>query len=484
MISSGYQLVTQNMEHTYAERIAMRYYNEAQQVVVEKTYRTYAHEIRCAVTSLREKIPDLAGRKICILSGNNYHYAVNIFALMLAGAVVVPLNQNKSWDELSYELDLVEPEAALWDGGDYPYNESLIQRFGDRLLPIDHYTACTVPAEISECADLDALLMIVFTSGTTGRSKGVMLSQRTIFSVMHPFTGIGERFCKELQNENTVLSHCTVLPMFHMAAFTCLFSWSMKGWALNLCSLRSFYRDIALMPSEAMGVVPVIMQTIHSDMMRGRRDRLGPLWSPVCGSASFDPQMLLDLAGQGMFIVQTYGLTETCGDGMINYAQDPKHIGAVGKPEGICEIKLDDGELCIRGDSVMLGYYKDPEATAQVIDSEGWFHTGDLARVDEEGYYFLTGRKKNLIILSSGENVSPEELEQVLGRCDAIQECLVKEKNRKICAVIRCPEDRQKEAEAYVADYNRTLPLYKRINLIEFCTEPLPRNATGKLVRK
>ena len=101
MISSVYQLVTQNMEHTYAERIGMRYYNEAQQVVVEKTYRTYAHEIRCAVTSLREKIPDLAGRKICILSGNNYHYAVNIFALMLAGAAVVPLNQNKSWDELS-----------------------------------------------------------------------------------------------------------------------------------------------------------------------------------------------------------------------------------------------------------------------------------------------------------------------------------------------------------------------------------------------
>ena len=132
----------------------------------------------------------------------------------------------------------------------------------------------------------------------------------------------------------------------------------------------------------------------------------------------------------------------------------------------------------------MLGYYKDPEATAEVIDADGWFHTGDLARMDEEGFYYITGRKKNLIILASGENVSPEELEKKLALCPAITECIVKEKSQKICAVIYCPEDKQEEVRAFVTEVNRSLPLYKRISAVEFTAEPLPRNALGKLLRK
>lgn len=136
MIETVYQLVTRNMEGVYAGRTALRWYDEQRQAVVEKRYGDYAREIRCAVTSLREKIPDLVGRNICILSGNNYSYAVNVFALMLAGAVVVPLNQNKSWDELEYELDLIQPAAVLWDGGDYPYREDLVRRMAGRTATV------------------------------------------------------------------------------------------------------------------------------------------------------------------------------------------------------------------------------------------------------------------------------------------------------------------------------------------------------------
>ena len=131
----------------------------------------------------------------------------------------------------------------------------------------------------------------------------------------------------------------------------------------------------------------------------------------------FDGKMLAELAREGMMITQVYGMTETCGDGIINYAQDEKHIRSAGKPDDHCEYKIaEDGELCIRGGCVMLGYYKDPAATAEVVDADGWLHTGDLARADEEGYYYITGRKKNLIILDSGENVSPEELESLLAK--------------------------------------------------------------------
>ena len=178
-------------------------------------------------------------------------------------------------------------------------------------------------------------------------------------------------------------------------------------------------------------------------------------------------------------------MTETFGDGILNFTQTADHMSAVGKPDDHCEYKLDEtGEICIRGNSVMLGYYKDPEATAEVIDKDGWFHTGDLGRIDEDGYYYITGRKKNLIILANGENVSPEELEHKLAACPAVQECIVKEKSQKICAVVYCAEERQAEVKDFITECNRTLPLYKRISAVEFAAEPLPRNALGKLLRK
>ena len=134
----------------------------------------------------------------------------------------------------------------------------------------------------------------------------------------------------------------------------------------------------------------------------------------------------------------------------------------------------------------MMGYYKDPEGTAEVLDADGWLHTGDLARIDERGFVFLTGRKKNVIILGSGENVSPEELEALLNQCEAVTESLVREENGKIGALVYCGEGGQtKEADvqAYVTEMNRTLPLYKRISAVHFSAEPLPRNAAGKLLR-
>ena len=208
--------------------------------------------------------------------------------------------------------------------------------------------------------------------------------------------------------------------------------------------------------------------------------------APISGSsAMFDSEMLLGLVENGMYITQCYGMTETCGDGLVNYAQAEPHIRALGKPDSHCEYKLDEtGEICIRGGCVMLGYYKDPEATAEIIDKDGWLHTGDLAREDEDGYYYMVGRKKNLIILDSGENVSPEELEGMLEKCPAVQECIVKELGKKIGVVVYCEKEHQQTVRDFIAQMNRTVPLYKRIGVVEFSETPLPRNGVGKLVRK
>ena len=419
-----YELLTLNMEQRFANRVAFRWYDADQDVVVEKHFGEYAQDIRRAVNYYLSTIPDIQGKRVCVWSNNSYHYAVNCYGVMMAGGVIVPMNQRKSWDELHRELELVEPSAILTDGDDYGCNEEMQAAYGSLLRPMDAYKAYE-PAELVNRIQPEELMVLMFTSGTTGRSKGVMLCERNFFAVMPHHVRVGQRFCQLKNDPDLLVSHMTLLPMFHLGAFGCLFTWAWMGWAQNLGSLRSFYKDLKRMPSQAMAAVPVLVQSIHHDLMTGKQ----------------------------------------------------------GKDDGHCEIKLDNGELCMRGGNVMLGYYKDPEGTAEVVDAEGWFHTGDLARVDEDGYYFLTGRKKNVIILGSGENVSPEELEGLLEKCPAVKECLVKEKGKKICAVVCCEEADQQTVRDFITETNRTLPLYKRMSAVEFSAQPLPRNAMGKLMR-
>lgn len=482
-----YDMVTRCMEQEFPDHVAIRYVAEDGKTVVEKKYREYAQDIRRMTAYLKAEVPDIKGRRIVLLSRNCYEFCVASFGIILAGGVLVTLNQKKTWEELEYELGLVEPALILNDGIDYGCRAELEAAYGPKLRPMDCYKD-TAPGELTNCVGHDDLMMLMFTSGTTGRSKGVMLSERNMCASLHTYSEVAENWITDRlpAGQKLPLSHMTLLPLFHMACFVCVMSYPPAGWTLNLCSdIRDFYRDLGLMHSDVMASAPMLVETIYNDMKRGRVGRLNGLWDLCCSSAALDPKMLLELAQNGFVVNQCYGMTETFGDGILNFTQVEKHMSAVGKPDDHVQYKLDEtGEICIKGDCVMLGYYKDPEATAEVIDADGWFHTGDLARMDEEGFYYITGRKKNLIILASGENVSPEELEKKLALCPAITECIVKEKSRKICVVIYCPEDKQEEVRAFVTEANRSLPLYKRISAVEFTAEPLPRNALGKLLRK
>ena len=482
-----YDMVTRCMEQEFPDHVAIRYVAEDGKTVVEKKYREYAQDIRRMTAYLKAEVPDIKGQRIVLLSRNCYEFCVASYGIILAGGVLVTLNQKKTWEELEYELGLVEPVLILNDGIDYGCRAELEAAYGPKLRPMDCYKE-TAPGELTNCVGHDDLMMLMFTSGTTGRSKGVMLSERNMCASLHTYSEVAENWISNRlpAGQKLPLSHMTLLPLFHMACFVCVMSYPPAGWALNLCGdIRDFYRDLGLMHSDVMASAPMLVETIYNDMKRGRVSRLNGLWDLCCSSAALDPKMLLELAQNGFVVNQCYGMTETFGDGILNFTQVEKHMSAVGKPDDHVQYKLDEtGEICIKGDCVMLGYYKDPEATAEVIDADGWFHTGDLARMDEEGFYYITGRKKNLIILASGENVSPEELEKKLALCPAITECIVKEKGQKICAVIYCPEDKQEEVRAFVIEVNRSLPLYKRISTVEFTVEPLPRNALGKLLRK
>ena len=186
MVHSLYQSLN-NLETIYADRIGIRYYDEAKGGVVEVPFRQYAADLRRFVAFLRSRTPNPLGQRVAILARNSYHYVMCMYGAVLAGAVAVPLNTGKNWDEIRYELDLVEPMCVLHDGEYMSREPALGQEYGDRLVPMDAFTAFEPAMEITEVPDLNAMAFIMFTSGTTGRSKGVMLSQKNLFSAMPAF---------------------------------------------------------------------------------------------------------------------------------------------------------------------------------------------------------------------------------------------------------------------------------------------------------
>ena len=474
------------MQEKFASRPAFRWVDDATTTVKEKTYGEFVADIRKMTGYLQANVADLKGQRIVILSRTNYEYGVVTFGTMMAGAVIVTLNQKKTWPELEYELGLSEPALIFTDGIDYGYAEELKAAYGDKLRPMNAYEG-SAPAALENRIDPEGLLMLLFTSGTTGRSKGVMLSEKNYFTAMKMYID-GQKVMPEVapKDMNQPFSHFTLVPMFHLSGFICYFVYGIQGWTLNLCAdPRDMRRDMSLMHSDAMSTPPVLVEMIYNEIRRGNQEKLNGLWNLSCSSAILDPEILRYLVEHGIYINQCYSMTELAGYGLLNVVQEGEHLRALGKPDGFCEVKLDEtGEICVRGGAVMLGYYKDPEATAEAIDKDGWLHSGDLARVDEDGFYYITGRKKNLIILDSGENVSPEELEKLLGKCADIKECIVKEMGKKIGAVLCCEPEKEQAVRAFVTELNRTLPLYKRISAVECTAEPLPRNAMGKLLRR
>ena len=218
VLDNVYDLITINMEDRFKDNVAFRFYDTANDAVTTILYKDYVQDIRKAVNYFQSTIPEIKGKKICLLTKNSYEYAVNTFGVVAAGAVLVLLNQRKSWDELSYELGLVEPDAILTDGDDYGFNDQLKAAYGEILRPMDGFRSYE-PAQLTRCIDHEALMVLMFTSGTTGRSKGVMLSEKNFFSVMRAHTQIGEHMMAYKHEPDLVMSQYTVLPMFHLGAF-------------------------------------------------------------------------------------------------------------------------------------------------------------------------------------------------------------------------------------------------------------------------
>ena len=220
------------MQNKYADRVAFRYV-EGKDTVVEKTYAQYVQDIRKATGYLQQELGEPKGKKIVILSRTNYEYGAVVFGTMMAGAVIVTLNQGKTWAELEHELGMVEPDLIFNDGIDYGYRAQLEALYGAQLRPMDAWIAAP-EAEMVNRIDHEGLLMLMFTSGTTGRSKGVMLSEKNYFTACQMYIDgqkvipdQEERLAPQYLDRN--FSHFTLVPMFHLAGFICYFVYGIQA---------------------------------------------------------------------------------------------------------------------------------------------------------------------------------------------------------------------------------------------------------------
>ena len=237
MITSLYQSLC-NMETNIADRVALRWYDEKKQGVAEVHYAQYAQDLRRFVAFLRAEYGDVRGKRVAILARNSYQYVICMYGTVIAGAVAVPLNLGKDWDAISYELGLTEPVCILQDGEFAEREPALAETYGSILKPMDVFAAYEPAEDVTEVEDLSALAFIMFTSGTTGRSKGVMLSEKNYFSAVRMYVAGQESVMRKAQelapkDMDKPFSHFTLVPMFHLSGFICYFAYGIHGWTPN-----------------------------------------------------------------------------------------------------------------------------------------------------------------------------------------------------------------------------------------------------------
>ncbi len=414
-----------------------------------------------------------ADQHIGLMGENSYLWMLTFYSLLNAGAVPILLsNVLSAQDVVEYcqktdTFTVVCDEAAA---------RNVPTEAGICAAPMNK---ATVPASgISIPArDLEALGCIMFTSGTTGGAKAVMLSVKSLLVNFWTPTKPSRSFDIAL----------TVMPYHHVAGFGTSADLLPRG-VTNFIgeSPRYLMRYLRTGEPEYTLVVPELMDLLAQRLRTAKPGEkpLGRLRIMTCGGAKFPEDTVRVFAEHNIELWNVYAASETNGHGIINPV-DVNDPACLGPAEDIIEGKIVDGELLLRGDTVMMGYYKDPAATAAVL-RDGWYHTGDLFRVDERGYYYMTGRKKNLIILSNGENVSPEELETMLRECPFVEEVRVKEKNNFLCAEVFPTENTEaarKAVEDFLDQRNDTLPTYKQIHFLEFRDAPFEKTSIGKIKR-
>lgn len=537
----------------YAERPAFRI------KVEEGKYQIYTHkEVRDMINNLGTSLINLGlkGKRIAVIGENRYEWEIAYLSIVCGTGIVVPLDKSLPANELELLIERSDIEAIFYtkkysdiiqniryseknklkhlismdndENFEGIYSQKELIQEGKKLIEEgnkEFLNAQINPKEMS---------MMLFTSGTTSKSKVVALSHENICTNLMDIGSV-----LDVTQEDVFLS---VLPIHHVFECTVGFLFSLyKGAETVFCDgLRHIVENLNEYHVTVMACVPGIYERIFM-MIRKKLEKQGKLEKIleneekyknfsmqkkkevfkeihdmlggkikllISGAASLDKTIEEKYRLLGLNLVQGYGLTETSPVVAIGTNKNYK-LGSIGKTVPSVEAKLVNvndegiGELVVKGSSVMLGYYEDEKANKKSLQ-DGWFYTGDLAKIDEEGYIFICGRKKSVIVLKNGKNIFPEEMENLVNKIEGIKESFIfgkilsnDENNIKINVKIvfdrdvikdvykvERDEDIYKVLSKKIKEVNQTMPSYKAIRGMILTEEPLIRTTTNKIKRQ
>lgn len=470
--------------------------------VESKTYTALKEDSECfssALASLGEQKSHIA-----ILGTTSYTWVAAYLGIVNSGSVAVPLDAQLPAADLCDLLNRAEVTTLVYDESKASVACEAVKTCPSLKHVIAMEEKTTVEGALSFWKLIggqepgfdyqpqpEELATIMFTSGTTGKSKGVMLSHRNLAE---------NATCLDMRIEpGTVIM--SVLPIHHAY---CLSMDILKALSLGsvICindSLLRVAKNIKLFEPNMILMVPLMIETLAkkledvawmpAPLVKGKV--FGKQFHTICsGGAYLNPAYIDTFKKYGITILQGYGMTECSPVISTNLSWNNK-TGSVGKLMPNCEAKTVDDELWVKGSSVMQGYYHMPEETAETLQ-DGWLKTGDLGYVDEDGFVFLTGRRKNLIITPNGENISPEEIENKLGENRLVQEILVRDSDGVIEAEIfpdyeyagkKKIKDIQGTLQEMIDQYNKEVPLYKRVFKLKVRDVEFEKNTTKKIKR-
>ena len=470
--------------------------------VESKTYTDLKKDSEC-FSAVLDSLGEQNGH-IAVLGTTSYEWVTAYMGIVNSGSVAVPLDAQLSAEELCDLINRAEVTTLVYDESKAAAaNEAKKACAGLKHL-ISMSKESTVEGALSFWEllgqqqpgygyepDSEDLATIMFTSGTTGKSKGVMLTHRNLAE---------NATCLDMRIEpGTVIM--SVLPIHHAY---CLSMDILKALSLGsvICindSLLRVAKNIKLFEPNMILMVPLMIETLAKKLEEAawmpaalvKAKVFGKQFHTICGGGAYlNPAYIDTFKKYGITILQGYGMTECAPVISTNLSWNNKQ-GSVGKLMPNCEAKTVDEELWVKGSSVMQGYYHMPEETAATLE-DGWLKTGDLGYVDEDGFVFLTGRKKNLIITANGENISPEEIENKIGENRLVQEILVRDSEGVIEAEIfpdyeyagkKKIKDIQAELQKMIDEYNKTAPPYKRVFKLKVREVEFEKNTTKKIKR-
>ena len=491
------------------------------------------------------------GDKIAVCGRNSAHWAVTFLATITYGAVIVPILHefkadnihnivnhseakllfvgDQAWENLNEDaMPLLEGIASLADfSALVSRNEKLTYAFEHRnAIYGRQYPKNFRPEHICYRKDHpEELAIINYTSGTTGYSKGVMLPYRSLWSNV--------AYCFEMLPVKPGDHIVSMLPMGHVFGMVYDFLYGFSAGAhiyflTRIPSPKIISQSFSEIKPRVISCVPLIVEKIiKKDILPKVDSKIGKLLLKVpivndkikslarqaameifggnfdeiiIGGAPFNAEVEAFLKKIGFPYTIAYGMTE-CGPIICSSRWETLKLASCGKATSRMEVRIDSpdpethaGEIVCRGMNMMLGYYKNPEATAQIIDANGWLHTGDLGTLDEEGYVTVRGRSKNLLLTSSGQNIYPEEIESKLNNMPYVAESLIVLQHEKLVAMIY-PDfddafahglqqtDIQKVMEQNRIELNQQLPNYSQISKIKIHFEEFEKTAKKSIKR-